>query len=268
MKKLFISVAILSFGFIIFGCDETSVPASILEDAPAITRIQVHPQTVQFTEEADGVKDTTLTIGIHVSSVNTPDENPPSYLISDKNSGAVVVEGNFDIIDSRTGNFGVEIELETSTTSFEEYIINAFPSAENSKGNFAQTAFKILGIPRNPPQLIEINNPDLIIRPSSGERPAIFTAKVADEDGQDNIDKVFIRIINLESGEVQGSPFEMFDDGITYGDTIANDSTYTWSLPVTPTNTNPNRDFNIEYFAIDREGLVSDTVTSTFSIRE
>jgi hypothetical protein len=68
--------------------------------------------------------------------------------------------------------------------------------------------------------------------------------------------------------EVQGSPFEMFDDGSTFDDDVASDSIYTWSLPVEPTNNNPNRDFNIEFYALDEGGLSSDTIRTTFSIRE
>lgn len=269
LKKIFICTSILSLGIIIFGCDETSTPASILDDEPAITRIHVQPQVVQFLAEEDGSKsDTTLTIGIFISTVNTPDEQPPVYIVSDKDSGEEIHSGIFDITDSRTGNFGVDVPIETTTDSFEDFIINAYPSSDGGNGNYAQTSFKIIGIPNNPPQILETDNPDEITRPSSGNTPATFIAKVTDPDGQDTIDKVYIRIINVESGEVQGSPFEMFDDGITYDDAVENDSTYTWSLPVTPTDNNPNRSFDIEYFAIDEGGLVSDTVTSTFIIRE
>ena len=269
MKKIFICFSILSIGSIISACDETPGPASVLEDAPAITRIQVQPKNVEFTIEEDGFKDdTTITVQVFVSTINISDDQPPLYIMADKGSGTEIATGTFDIINSENGDFRIEIPIETSTTSFEEFIINAFPSSNTGVGNFAQASFEISGISNNAPVILETDNPNEIQRPSSGEIPAIFTAKVTDQDNQNTIDKVFIRIINLESGEVQGSPFEMFDDGSTFGDDVANDSTYTWSLPVTPTDNNPNRSFDIKYFAIDQGGLSSDTLTSTFSIIE
>ena len=60
----------------------------------------------------------------------------------------------------------------------------------------------------------------------------------------------------------------MFDDGISNEDQIANDSVFTFSLPVTPTDNRPNRDFDIEYFAEDISGLTTDTVKTIFIIRE
>jgi hypothetical protein len=60
----------------------------------------------------------------------------------------------------------------------------------------------------------------------------------------------------------------MFDDGSTYTDTTANDSVYTWFQPVPPNENDPNRDFDIEFYVIDLAGLSSDTVRTTFRIRE
>lgn len=267
LKKIFICTSILSLGIIIFGCDETSTPASILDDEPAITRIHVQPQVVQFLAEEDGSKsDTTLTIGIFISTVNTPDEQPPVYIVSDKDSGEEIHSGIFDITDSRTGNFGVDVPIETTTDSFENFIINAYPSSDGGNGNYAQTSFKIIGIPNNPPQILETDNPDEVQLPTSGNQDVTFTAKVTDEDEQDTIENVFMRLISETTGEVGGSPFTLFDDGTNGGDGTASDSLYTLTLQISDQN-QPDT-YNLEYFAIDEGGLVSDTVTSTFIIRE
>jgi len=60
----------------------------------------------------------------------------------------------------------------------------------------------------------------------------------------------------------------MLDDGTTFGDELPGDHTYTLSFDVTATSNRPDRDYDIEFFAIDQGGLFSDTVRTTFSIRD
>jgi hypothetical protein len=267
LKKLFIYVFILCLGLVIYACDDTTGPfPAIDDDIPTITRIQVQPQSVIFDPETDTPKDTTLTIFISVSTINTPDELPPQFLITDKTTGEEISTGAFDITDSRTGNFGAEVDIVTSTTSFREYVINAFSMVESGKGNFAQTTFKITGIPTNAPEILEVSNPDEIQRPASGTEPVAFTAKVTDQDGQNTIEGVFMRLISRNTGEVSGSPFSLFDDGSNGGDEIANDSLFTLTLEISDQN-QPDT-YDLEYYAIDEAGLSSDTVASTFKITE
>ncbi|MFD2532229.1 hypothetical protein [Gracilimonas halophila] len=267
MKKIFICFSILSIGSIISACDETPGPASVLEDAPAITHIQVQPKNVEFTVEEDGFKDdTTITVEVFVSTINISNDQPPLYIMADKGSGTEIAAGTFDIINSENGDFRIEIPIETSTTSFEEFIINAFPSSNTGVGNFAQASFEISGISNNAPVILETDNPDEIQLPSSGNQNVTFTAKVTDEDGQNTIENVFMRLISKTNGEVGNSPFPLYDDGTNGGDEIANDSLFTLTFQINEQNQSDT--YFLEYFAIDQGGLVSDTVTSTFSIIE
>ncbi|MEX0723949.1 MAG: hypothetical protein WD357_03395 [Gracilimonas sp.] len=268
MKKLFICVLILLQGLFIFACDDTTGPFPVIDDdIPAITGIQVQPQNINFDPETDGFKDTTLTIGIYVSTINTSDDLPPRFIITDKATGEEISSGNFDkdLTDSRTGNFGVQVELETATTSFSEYIINAFPMVESRQGNFAQTTFKVTGISNNPPEILEINNPSEVQIPASGTQSVSFIAKVTDRDGQDTIEEVFMRLISRSTGEVD-SPFPLYDDGTQGGDITPNDSLYTLTFSID--NENQPDTYDLEYYAIDEAGLSSDTTSSTFRITE
>lgn len=241
-------------------------PDPLLDDKPAITQISINPQNVQFNIENDGFKDTTLDVGIYISTVNIPDDKPPQFAITNKISGEQVSQGSFDIFDSRTGNFGTEITLQTTTTSFDEYIINVFPSAEQVNGNYAQTIFTISGVSNNNPLILEANNPEEVQLPSSGTENVEFSAKVTDEDGQSTIENVFMWLISQNTGEVSDSPFLLYDDGNNGEDSIANDSLYTLTLEVSPQN-QPDI-YDVKYYAIDRGGLVSDTVETTFRISE
>ncbi|SMO33999.1 hypothetical protein [Gracilimonas mengyeensis] len=265
MKNLFtytILVCFIGLGF--YACDSTTSPQNPLEETPAITFLALYPSEAAFTQE-DGFRDTTLTVQIQGSVKHFSADDQLLYTISYK-GGETILEDS--LTNFNGGSFSGTFELETSTTSFQDYLINVFAYNESNPGNYAQALFKVKGFSNFAPQIIETDSPGEITRPSTGEIPATFTAKVTDQDGQENIDKVYLRVISQQSGEVEGSPFEMFDDGSSFGDEVENDSTYTWSLPVTQTDNNPNRDFDIEFYALDKGGLSSDTVRTTFSIRE
>lgn len=266
MKKLllfsFIPVVI---GLFLLNCDPTVSPSNSFTDSPEVKELIVSPNEINFTS-ADGFKDTTLTIALEATIENITEESTLGYAIRDKSTLILVTEGEL-VSGNDADVYEVDLEIETTTTSFEELMVEVYAYNPNGSGNFFQVPISISGFSNNAPEILEVNNPDTLIRPESGEIIARFTSKVRDLDGQNSIDQVLVRVINQSSGEVSGSPFLMLDDG-TSGDLTANDSTYTWALPVTPTDTNPNRDFDIEYFAIDLGGLVSDTLRTTFSIRE
>ena len=251
--------------FYISGCDEVTTPTNEFEESPIVNSLSVTPNDIDFAP-SDGFKDTTITIIIDASIENISQESTFGFVLRDKISQESILNGEL-IASTEADKFGNEIELETTTTSFQEFLVEVYAYNNDGSGNFIQTAISVKGFSNNPPDIISVNNPDTLQRPTSGEIIARFTAKVTDLDAQNSLDQVLIRVINQETGEVTGSPFQMVDDGSS-GDLIANDSTFTWALPVTPTDNNPNRDFNIEYYAIDLGGLVSDTVKTTFSIRE
>lgn len=253
----------MSAGF--YACDSTTAPENPIGEQPFIGEILITPNSITFSEE-DGYTDTTLAIEIFARIQNFPAPVAPRYSVTKKSSGEQISEEELETHDSRRFNYISTVSIETTTTSIEEYIINIF--WETGSDSYAQTTFPINGFSNFPPQILETSNPEVVNRPASGEVPAVFTAKVIDDDGQETIDQVFIRVINQASGEVQGSPFQMHDDGTTYNDSTANDSVFTWYQPVLPNEEDPDRDFDIEFYAIDKGGLSSDTVRTTFSIRE
>lgn len=248
------------------SCDSTTSPENPLAESLSITTFEIIPSSVEFTLQEDGFRDTTVSLELFALVSGFSDSKAPRYAISEKSSGDIVVQGELSPLESPSFNFSRKVGIPTTTTSFENYIINIF--FEEGSAVYAQTDFSIQGFSNNRPEILNTAGPNLINRPSSGEIPAVFTAKVTDDDGQENIDQVFIRVINQTSGEVEGSPFQMFDDGSTYTDTTANDSVYTWFQPVPPNENDPNRDFDIEFYVIDLAGLSSDTVRTTFRIRE
>ncbi len=250
--------------FFLSGCDETVSPSNNFEAIPSVERLTVIPNDVSFVPE-DGFKDTTFTIHIEASIINVTEETTYGFAIRDKVTKELVSTGELTA-ESRDNIFWNESDLETSTTSFEEYIVEVYAYNNDGNGNYFQTQLSVSGFSNNPPEILEVNNPEEVQRPSSGQTSVSFTAKTTDEDGQDTIDAVYLRLISRVSGEVSGSPFQLYDDGSTQSDTAPNDSIYTATFPVSPAN--QLQTYDILYYAIDKGGLVSDTVKTTFSIIE
>ncbi len=269
MKHLFIcGVLLATLGGAFLGCDSTTSPNNPLADIPSITGFKINPTSVEFSKDTDGFTDTTLTVHMTVKAKNIDDAVTPQFSIVDESSGELFAEGPFQF-NPQNNEYTAEFNVSTNTTEFSTYKVHAFINNDEGKGNSAESTLTIRGFANERPVILETDSPGTITRPTdNSEIPATFTAKVTDADGQDNIEGVFLRVISSTSGEVEGSPFRMYDDGSTFGDAVANDSVFTWSLPVTKTNQNPNRDFNIEFFARDKGGLYSDTVKTTFKIRE
>lgn len=244
-------------------CDTTSEPPSILKNDPAITAISVSPSSIQFSPVTDGYKDTTITFAITSTLENSDPTFQPIFLVSDLSTNQPIQSGTMNFGDE--GYLGI-FTIETSTTSFTNLLIEVYAVDETTRGNSAQAHIEIAGFSNNPPQIIEINSPTEVQRPDDGSIPATFTAKVTDQDGQQTIDRVLIRVIDIIQGESANSPFQMFDDGNTFNDAVASDSVYTIQFPVDAIAERPTQNFRIEYFAIDQGGLISDTVRTTFRI--
>lgn len=245
------------------SCDSTVSPTDKLSNAPTVSQLIINPQTFTFTP-SDGFKDTTLTVLISATIENVDSETMPGFVIRDKNSSTLITNGDL-LAQNQAGLFAIESEIETTTTAFNEYIVEVYAYNAAGGGNFFQTTISVEGFSNNPPEIIEVNNPEEVQRPESGSTSVSFTAKTTDIDGQTTIEGVFLRLISQVSGEVSGSPFQLFDDGSSQNDVAANDSVFTASFPVS--STNQLQTYDILYYAVDKGGLVSDTVKTTFSIR-
>ena len=187
------------------------------------------------------------------------------YTLSEAATNEIIAA---DMLTQQNDSFITSLEIETTTTSFNKYVLKIALYDVNHEESTYQTNLTINGFSNNRPVIEEVNGPQEITRPTSGETPATFTARVTDADGDDTINQVFMRIIDKETGEVTGSPFQMLDDGTNLGDETASDYIFTLTFDVTATDNRPDRDYDLQFFAVDLGGLTSDTVKTTFSIRE
>ena len=249
------------------GCDPTTTPADPAGDAPYIQSLSVDPNSVVFSSATDGFKDTTLTFNINAGIQNVDLVEEMGFVLRDRETEQIIEQG--ELLESLAGQgsfYGANFQIETTTTSFEEYSVEVYAYDEFGSGNYFQSGIVIEGASNEVPVILWANNPSEVQRPTSGTTLVSFTAKATDPEGQNSIDGVFMRLISQVSGEVSNSPFRMYDDGSSGSDQIAQDSVFTVSFNIDPTN--KLETYDIEYFAIDLAGLVSDTVRTTFSIVE
>lgn len=268
MRNLFIYPLI----FIVFcagfyACDSTNSPSDSLDEEPSITHLSITPQNVQFSPIEDGVKDTTVVVNFEVTTKNLADGEVPILHITDEQTNEVVFEVPMNTTE--TDNFFTfEIPFDTKTTFFEEYIVNVLLSESPGNLNYAQGSLELLGFSVVAPEILEVSNPETLKKPAEGEPPVPvpFIAKVTDEEGLDSIEGVYLRLISRQTGELAASPFRLFDNGENGGDLTAGDSLYTVVFEFN--SENQVQTYDALYFAVDRGGLVSDTVKSVFRVVE
>lgn len=249
------------------GC-ETGVEDRVPDATSYIKQFNVTPGVVDFRGQTDQVFDSTLSIELSGQIEEATEATRISFSVTDIQEPDKGIEGiiHLNPITRHNGTFIEEISYTISTSTTTNILVVVTVKDESGNGNYAQSVIRVNGISNSPPEIIYADNLTEYSIPQSGTENIRFMAKVTDEDGQNNIEGVFLRLISQTNGEAANSPFKLFDDGQSFGDQTADDSLYTLTFPVNSEN-QPDT-YNIFYYAIDRAGLVSDTVKTTFTLVE
>ncbi len=265
LRSLFIYpiLLVITMGFI--SCDSTTSPENPLADSPAIKSFDIVPSDVNFTS-SDGIKDTTVTILISGKADFISPDQKVVVSIFDQNSGVLYKEETLDISENDL-SFETQFEFETPTTFFHDFKVFARISESTRNTGYAEGLINIHGFSVFPPEILEINHPDSVRLPAAGEnaKSVLFQAKVSDQEGLASLEGVFLRLISRTTGELSSSPFLLYDNG-TNGDRVAMDSVFSRGFQFNAGN-EPD-EYDVEFYAVDRGGLVSDTLKSIFYITE
>jgi hypothetical protein len=261
-----ILVALIALVFLI-QCDNPPGPADYLSDLPSLTDFEISPNRVDFDRSA-GAIDTTLNIELLVKLGSGFTASPsPEYQIIDNTNGAIIREGQFSSFLEQSRTWSQIVSIETETTVIREYSIYAWLKDETgSRLSKVQGKLNITGFSTSPPEIIWVENPDSVQIPAAGATGIDFQAKVVHPDGQSNISRVLIDLIDNSGNALSGSPFELFDDGRLEesGDAVAGDSVFTRRFSIGSGNQPDN--LTVRYHALDRFGASSDTVSSNLVI--
>lgn len=271
MSSKFYSLVLLALVWAVFAsCDDALTPKDFDEQQPYVQNLVVNPSIISFDPETDGQKDTTLTLDVTVDGFNFEVDSVPYYSVFLGDDENPFLQDKFLVNFSPATMFQASIPIETNTIDFETYTLLITASLHGNNKNFAQSIIQQIGVPINPPEILEVNNPEEVEIPSGSDvTRVLFTAKVFDPDGQENLDRVFIDFINEDGSILTPDPNILLDDGdnsssTASGDATASDSVYTIQFFIDSSNTPNNR--TARYYALDKSGLSSDTLTTTFNI--
>ena len=245
------------------SCDETPGVNALDNPPPRIADLVITPGDLQFDRERDGVKDTTIQFVLSVRNVDAgPLAQPPILILNDLDLGARRIEKELADYDAGANRYSTTFELETNTNLFRNFELVVFAvNTEQELGNRIVRLLSFSGIPGIKPTIV-----DATITPATAQIPATgqaarridFVADVADEDGLDNIDQVFMRLISETTGPL-GTPFLM-----TAGTETGAARRYTTTLEINSSNS-PDK-IRVLFYADDRAGLRSDTLYRSLEI--
>jgi hypothetical protein len=246
------------------SCDaEPGLPTSSVSDVK-LTALSLIPSQVDFIP-ADAVKDTVVQVAISIRLASGTTDIPPTLLVVDSESNDVVFEGPMTGFSNLTTvQYTQTVPIRTSTTTLAEYSVSVIV-VDNGRpiSNKVIGKIRINGFSTGRPALLFQQTPTTVQIPMSGNQAFDLKAKVSHPNGNALIQTVSVIIRGANGVALSGSPFQLFDNGNTAdnGDATAGDSLYTRRFVISSSN-NPDT-YTLRYYAIDRFGASSDTLTAT-----
>ena len=245
------------------SCDETPGVNMLDNPPPRISDLTLTPGDLQFDRDRDGVKDTTISFTLSVKNLDsTPLDNPPLLTLNDLDLGAKRFDQELADYNASTNRYSTTFTLQTNTNLFRNFELIVYAvNNENELGNRIVRILKFSGIPGIKPVVANATiTPAVAQIPLAGQpaRRIDFVAEVSDEDGLDNIDQVFMRLVSETTGPL-GTPFLM-----TAGNATNGTKRYTTTLEINSSNS-PDK-IQVLFYADDRAGLRSDTLYRSLEI--
>ncbi len=269
ISKIRFSLLFLAVAFLLFqACDDPPGTSPYETSRNLISSLEISPEDIQFEPEM-GIKDTTVAVQLQVGVLSPDELSEVNYRVIAGASNTLLRDGQFQ--PQSDNKLGASFSLNTSTTQFINYRVEVYGrTLDNQVTNTIQGKINILGFLTDPPEVLSFDHPETVQIPSGGNRAARFETMAVHPAGNENIEAVYLELFDSNGIQLGGGPFTMLDDGDTStggsGDLEAGDNIYTRRFFVN--NQNSPEVYNVFTYAIDRMGVSSDTLFSTFSIVE
>ena len=269
--QLFNSIGLYLLIFLFLtSCNENRVTSSVQTQKIVLQNANITPQIIRL---SGGSADTTITVYLSVVVTDSSLlKGSPHYLIKDVLTNQSAGGGSLSSYNSSNNTYSGHFPVQLSPNQSGELQITIYALDKNNQmTNTYIGTVKVYGQAGKPPKILYATNPDTVHIPTSGTLNVDFKAKVVDPDGQNNID--YVKLDLQKDGTSSVISYQLYDDGSTTnlngsnsGDAVASDSVYTRRFQI-DSNTSPNS-FTIRYYAFDKNGLGSDTVTTHFVISQ
>lgn len=246
----------------ILSCDEEpGLPTSDVSDV-RLTALSLTPSRVDFIP-TDTVKDTVVQVGVSIRLASGTTQTTPYLLVVDTSTDDVVYDGPMTGI-TVADQFNHMLPIETTTTTLTDYRVNVIV-IENGQpiSNKVIGRIRVNGFSTGRTLVQFQQTPASVQIPVSGDQTFDLKAKVSHPNGNALIQTVNVIIRGANGIALSGSPFQLFDNGLVNdnGDVAAGDSLFTRRFVIGSSNT-PDT-YSLRYYAIDRFGVSSDTLSAT-----
>lgn len=175
------------------------------------------------------------------------------------------IYGSFTIAPRNLSAFNLnfEAEVELPKAGFLELSVVLQAPIVNGQQLRAEKRVIAQSGENTPPEILEIAYPDTAQIPATGQNPVGFFARATDPQGLNDVQGVYMDIFTKSTMNFEGQ-LVMLDNGDpANGDQTARDGIFTTVVGLTPTST--PRTFLLYFYALDRQGLSSDTTITEFT---
>ena len=248
-------------------CDSLPGSTELPDSSTQLGNLTINPSIVSFSN-ANGVKDTTVSVTVSVSSTTNEISNQ-SLLLSfyDKSDPFIVLSDTLKLTDAQLNTYSTTFSFDTNTgfSGDTEVIITGVTNAGNST-NTLRRAVPIQGFSIDPAVLVRVIHQDTVQIPSAGSVTFFLSAEVTHPDKSSFINRVLVDIKDKNNAEI--GTFRLYDDGSvttidgggTSGDPIANDSLFTRAFTLNASN--QADELTLTFYAIDVSNQESNRITS------
>lgn len=256
------------FLFLIAGisaCDAPPGSAPYQVSPQPFSSLSLIPEALQF-DPAAGVRDTTITV--QITAQLRPGLMPVNPTFSVRRQGFPEAFRQGPLTLNQDGSLTAEFTFSTATNNSLVLSVFVFDALEGGVlSNTLQRNLVQTGFTTQPPQLISFDHPTEVSIPTEGTVSFRFETEVFHPEGQENILTVLLELFDSAGNFLGGEPFTMLDDGDAQnsGDRDAGDGIFTRAFSIGPAN--QPEVYDVRTYALDRHGLSSDTLTSTFTIQ-
>lgn len=245
--------------YVITSCEEGPGFENITEPTPGIASFSINPDTIAFDEE-DGLEDRQVSIEVIIEPDMAASDLEPRVVMRRQDDPETYFESAIGGWNEETGRFEDEIEVEFFPAQIRNYELYLYIPVDEKLGNRGQQTLLVDGFAAEPPVVEEVDHPEEVQIPESGEDQFVIAARVTHPYGSENIQRVELDIYDEDDVQLGGEPFRLSREE------ELGDDWYAAGFPVDEDNV--PQVYRLEFYATDIAGGISDTLTSQMEFVE